>query len=134
MRQLIRTFRELWRLCRVPTRLAGREARMLEQRAVEPDESLHAADLVLADGAEHPAPRMVAVDSVRAELRYERVVEADDLAPAGHSRVDPDARPRRLPVARDPPRGREEARGRILRVDAALDRVPVEADLVLAQP
>ena len=47
-------------------------------------------------------------------------------------RVDADPRARRLAVARDPPRGRQEPPGRILGVDPAFDRVPVQADVFLA--
>ena len=47
--------------------------------------------------------------------------------------VDPDAGPRRLAVARDPPRRRQEAPGDVLCVDTALDRVTVQMHVVLAQ-
>ena len=57
----------------------GDEARVLEQRPVEAEQRRHAADPVLVERAEHPPPRVLAVDAVDAELRDQRVVEADDL-------------------------------------------------------
>ena len=56
---------------------------------MEADERGHAADLVLAERAQHPAARVLAVDAVHAELRDQRVVEADDLAPLADAGVDP---------------------------------------------
>ncbi len=58
-----------------PGRSLPREARMLEQRAVEADERLHPADLELAERAKHPAPRVLAVDVADDQLRDHRVVE-----------------------------------------------------------
>ena len=48
---------------------------------MEAHERRDSFDLVLAERAEHAAPRVLAVDAVDAELGDERVVEADDLAP-----------------------------------------------------
>ena len=134
MRQLLRALCELLRLDDAVARLASREARVLEQRPVESHEGLRPADLELAQGAQHPSPRVLPVDVVDDELRDQRVVEPGDLRPGGDPRVDTHPRTRRLAVARDPPRAGQEAVGGILRVDPALDRVPVQADVLLAQP
>ena len=133
MRQLIRSLRQLLRLDDPVTRLRGDEARVLEQCLVEAEQRRNASDLVFAQGAQHPPPRVLAVDPVHNDLRDQGVVEADHLAARGHTRIDPDARPRRLPVARDPPRAGQKAVRRVLRVDPALDRVPGQPDVVLAQ-
>ena len=117
--------------------VAGRafgEARVLEQCEVEPDQGRYAADLELLERAQHATPRVLAIASEHAQLRDHRVVHAADLAAFVDSRVDPHARPRRLAVARDPPGGGQEASSDVLRVDAAFDRVPLQADVLLAQP
>jgi hypothetical protein len=133
MRQLARALRKLLRLDDPVAGLAADEALVLEQRPVEADERRHAADLVLLERAEHAPPRVLAVDAVDDQLRDQRVVESDDLASFRHAGVDADTRPARLPVARDPPRARQEAGGRILSVDPALQRVPAQAHVLLAQ-
>ena len=53
--------------------------------------------------------------------------------PAAHARVHPHARAGRLPVAGDRARGGGEVARGVLGVDAALDRVPAQRDLVLAR-
>src|SRR5438105_10647020 len=104
MRQLFRLPGKLLGFRHALARLAGPEARVVDQRTMEADKRRHALDLVLAERTEHPPPRVLPVDVVDAELRDQRVVEPDDLAPRPHARVDPHTGPRRLPVARDPPR------------------------------
>ena len=133
MRQLLRLLGQLLRLDDPVAGLACDEAGMTEQRTMEADERLDPFDLVLAERPEHPPSRVFAVDAVDAELRYQRVVEAHDLAALADARVDPHAGPCRFPVARDPPRRRQEAGGRIFGVDPALDRVPSQPDVLLAQ-
>ena len=130
----MRTLRQLLGLDDSVTRRALGEARVLEQRAVETEEGRDTADLELAEGPQHPLPSVLAVDALDDQLRDERVVERGDLRARGHPGVDPHPGPARLPVARDPPRAGEEAIGRVLRVDPALDRVPGQADVLLAQP
>src|SRR4029450_13420707 len=115
------------------TRLSCDEALMLEQRPVESEQRRDAADLVLVERAQHPPPRVLAVDPVHDELCDQRVIEADDLAAGSNPRVDPDARAPRLPVARDPPGSGQKAVRRILGVDPALDRMSGQPDVVLAQ-
>ncbi len=132
VRQLPRFLRELLRLDDAVAGGAVGEARMREQRAVEAEQRRHSADLVLVERAQHPEPRVLAVDAVHDQLRDHRVVQRRDLRAVLHARVHPHARPRRLAVARDPPGGREEAAGRVLGVDPALDRVAGQADVVLA--
>ena len=134
MRQLFRALRQLLGLHDTVTGRACDEARMLEERPVEPDERLHARDLELHERTKHPAPCVLAIDVVHDELRHHRVVQRGDLGAGVHARVDAHARPCRRPVGRDPPRARQEAAGRILCVDPALDRVPAEVDVLLAQP
>ena len=109
------------------------EARMLEQRAVEADERLHAADLELLERAQHAPPRALAVGVAHDQLRDHRVVEVADLRARDHARVDAHARARRLAVRRDAARRRAEAGRHVLRVDAALDRVAAQHDVLLAQ-
>src|SRR5207245_2027893 len=52
----------------------------------------------------------------------------------GDPRVDAHPRPPRLAVARDPPGAWDEAVGRVLGVDPALERVSGQPDVLLAQP
>src|SRR5919199_343929 len=134
MRQLLRALRQKLRLDDAVARLAGREAGVVEQRAVEADQRRDAADLELPERTQHPPAGVLAVDAVDDQLRHERVVEPGDLRPGGYPGVDANPRTRRLAVARDPPRARQEAVGRILGVDPALDRVPGQPDVLLAQP
>ena len=100
---------------------------------MEADERRHPADLVLAQRPKHPMARVLAIDAVDAELCDQRVVEADHLASLGDAGVDSHPRSARLPVGRDPPGSGQEALGRILCVDAALDRVPAQPDVLLAK-
>src|SRR5438067_1395487 len=117
MRQLLRSLGQLLRFDDPVTRLRGDEARVLEQCLVEAEQRRNASDLVFAQGAQHPPPRVLAVDPVDDELRDQGVVKADYLAARGHPRIDPDARTRRLPVTRDPPWAGQKAVRWILRVD-----------------
>src|SRR5437899_4420009 len=119
MRELLRTLRQLLGLDEAVTRLARDEAIVREQRLVEAEQRLDAADLELGERAQHPPARRLAVRVVHDQLRDHRVVEAADLRAPGDAGVDADTWPRRLPVARDPPGARQEALRRILRVDAA---------------
>jgi hypothetical protein len=138
MRQLLRQLlcppRERFRLDYAVTRPALRKARMLEQREMKPDQRGDPADLELAEGAQHPPPRVFAIDVVNAQLGDHRVVETADLAPRLHTGVHTHAGPTRLPVGRDPPGRRQEALGDVLRIDAALERMSLEVDVLLAQP
>src|SRR5687767_3685295 len=134
MRQLLRTLRKLLRLDDPVARAAVDETGVLEQSPVEIEQRRYAFDPVLVERSKHPLPGVFPIDAVDAELRDQRVVETDDVPPRFDARVDPHARTRRLPVARDPPRRRQEAVGRILGVHATLDRVSVEADVLLPQP
>src|ERR671927_1197553 len=132
MRQLLRALGQKLRLHDAVARLTAREARMVEERPVEADQRRDPADLELLEGAKHAPARVLAVDAVDDQLRHERVVEPGDLRPRGHSRVDANPRTRRLAVSRDPPRAGQEAVGRILGVDPALDRVTGQPDVLLA--
>src|SRR5262249_5781325 len=131
MRQLVRT---LCKKLRVHDAVTGRrraQARMLEQGAVEADERRAPLDVELAERAQHPPPRRFAVHVVHDELRDHRVVEAADLCTLDDARVDAHAGPGGLAVAGDPARGGQEPARGVLGVDAALDRVAAQLDLVL---
>ena len=134
MGQLLRALREKLRLDDAVARLAGREARVVEQRPVEAEQGRDAANLELVERAQHAPTRVLAIDSVDDDLRHERVVEAGDLRAGYDPGVHANPRTRRLAVARDPPGCGQKAVGRILRVDPALDCVPVQPDVLLAQP
>src|SRR5581483_5699757 len=131
--ELLGARRALWRLDDAVTRLAGAEARVREQCLVKADQRLHAADAVLAERAQHAADRIVAIGAAHDQLRDHRVVERRDDGAFGDARVDTNARPGRLAVQGDRPRRGQEAVRRVLGVDAALDRVPVEADVLLRE-
>ena len=126
------TLRELLRLDDAVAGLAGDEAGMREQRAMEAEERRRPADLELVEGAEHPHAGVLAVDAVHDQLRDHRVVEARDLRPFDDSRVDPDARTGRLAIGRQPARSREEPARDVLGVDPAFDRVAAQVDVLLA--
>src|SRR5262249_56085707 len=70
------------------TRLAGDEARMPEQRLVEPEQRLDAADLELTQRAEHATPRRLTIDVVDDQLCDQWVEEAADLRARPHAGVD----------------------------------------------
>src|SRR5581483_2221396 len=93
MRQLLRRLRQLWRLDESATRLRVREIGMREQRAVEADERLDAADLELRERPQHPASRVRAVDVVHGQLRDHRVVQPAHLRAGCDTGVDANARP-----------------------------------------
>ena len=105
-----------------------------QQGAVKAQQRRDAVDPVLAESAEHSAPRLLSVDTVHADLGDQGVIQSDDLPPGIDPGIHPHSGPTRLPVARDPPRGRQKAVGRILRVDAAFDRMAAELNVLLAQP
>ena len=73
--ELLRSFRELLRLDDADAGLAGDEARVLEQRAVEADERPRPLDVELAERAQHPPARVLPVAAVDDQLGDHRVVE-----------------------------------------------------------
>ena len=97
-RQLLRPSSELGRLDDPVARLPRAETRVREQRLVEADQGLHAADPILAERAQHAPDRVVAVGAAHDQLRDHRVVERRDLEPFGDAGVDAHARARRLAV------------------------------------
>ena len=133
IRQLLRPLRQLVRLDDAVARPAGTEARMLEEREVEADEGRRALDPELGERSQHPRDGALAIHVVDDQLRDHRVVEPAHLVSRLHARVDADARPRRLAIRGDPPRRREEALRDVLRVDAALDCVAAEDDVLLRE-
>ena len=100
---------------------------------MEADKSLHAIDDELVERAQHPAARVLAVDSVHDQLRDHRVVQRGDLAACDDAGVDAHAGARRLVIRRDRSGCREEAVAHVLGIDAALDGVPVEPHVLLSQ-
>src|SRR5436190_1898957 len=68
MRQLLSSLGKLLRFDDAMTRLSCAEARVLEQRPVETEQRRDAADLILVERAQHPPPRVLAVDTVHDEL------------------------------------------------------------------
>ncbi len=85
-----------------------------------------------AERAQHPPPRVLAVDVVDDQLRDHRVVEIGDLVACANAGVDADTDSRGLAVGRDPPRGGQERAHDVLRVDPTFDRVAAELDLPLS--
>src|ERR687888_2280679 len=101
MRQPLRFLHKLFRLPYALARRACDEARVPQERAMEPEQRLDAPDLELVERAQHPSPRMFAFDAVDDQLGDHRVVEVRDLGTRADARVDADAGPTRFPVARD---------------------------------
>src|SRR2546421_177409 len=62
MGQLLRALREKLRLDDAVARLAGREARVVEQRPVEAEQGRDAADLELVERAQHAPPRLLPIE------------------------------------------------------------------------
>jgi len=73
-RQLLRPLRQLLGLDDTVAARALDEARVLEQRAVEPEQRRDPADLVFVERAQHAAASMLAVDAVDDQLGHQRVV------------------------------------------------------------
>ena len=111
-RELLGAQREQLGLDEPEAGLAGLEARVREERLVEADQRLHAADLELAERAEHAPDRVLAVGAANDQLGDHRVVERRDLRPGGDAGVDTDSGPRRLAVHRDPARATAGSRSR----------------------
>jgi hypothetical protein len=99
---------------------------------VERHERLDSVDRELVERAQHPPPRVLAVDAVHDELPDHRVVQRRDLAAGDDTGINADARPGRLAVARDRSGRRPEGIADVLGVDPALDRVPREVNVLLA--
>ena len=131
LRHLLRALRQLLGLDEPVAGAAVDEARLREQRRVEADQRRRALDPELGERAQHPLPRRLAIRVVDDQLRDHRVVEARDLVSGPHAGVDADARARRLLVRGDQAGRRQEALADVLGVDAALDRVPAQAHVLL---
>ena len=117
---------------------AGREAarhevRVRDDALEDRDRGLHAGHRVLAERAPHARDRRVAVGPPHDQLGHQRVVEARDRAARVDAGVVAHPGAARRPQPDDRPRRRDEARERILRVDAALDRPAAQRDVVLRE-
>src|SRR3954451_9574272 len=105
----------------------------LEEADVERDQRLdRALELELLERADHAMGGLLAVDVPDDQLRDHRVVDRGDLAAGLDTGVDAHARAARLEVGADRTGGGGEVLGGVLGVDAALDRVAAEAEVVLA--
>src|SRR4029079_15567891 len=82
----------------VAARLALRPLLGREDRLVERDQGRQALDAVLAERADHPPRRLLAVDVPGDQLGDHRVVEGSHLAAGLEAGVDADAWPGRLEV------------------------------------
>ena len=98
---------------------------------MEGDQRRQALDLVLAERADHPSRRVLAVDVPGDQLRDHRVVERGHLAAGLEAGVDADAGARGLEVGADLAGRRCELLVGGLGVDPALDRVAAHLHLVL---
>ncbi len=109
------------------------EDRMLQQVLYEGDVGADAADAELAQGAVHPGDGGLRGGRPGGDLLQERIVVAgDDRAGIGRAPVQADPHAGGGAIGGDAAVIGDEAVGRILGGDAALDRVPVEMDVVLA--
>ena len=102
-----------------------------EDRLVEGDQRGQAADLVLAERAQHAPGRLLAVDVPDDQLGHHRVVHRRHLGPRFDPRVDPHPGTGRLAVGGDRARRRGEVLVGGLGVDPALDRPAAQLDLLL---
>src|SRR2546425_3670470 len=113
--------------------LAGAEEIAREDFLVRWDVRRHANDREFVQSALHPRHRLVPVTAPRDHLREERVVIRRDLIALEAVRVEADTRPRGRKPAREHTRRRSEVRLGVLGIDAALDGVAVNPDLLLAE-
>lgn len=112
----------------------GPHLRMRHQRRQERDVGDDAADVGVLQPAIQPFDRDVPRRRPRDHFCEQRIVIGRDRIAFAIAGVDAQAAGfRRQPPGRDPPDRRHEVLGRIFRVDARLDRVAIEADLVLLQ-
>ena len=98
---------------------------------MEGDQRLQAPDLVFAKRAQHPRGRLLAVSIPDDQLGHHRVVHRRDFAAGLDTGVHAHARTGRLAVGADLAGGGGEVLGGVLGVDAALDRVPAQLDVLL---
>ena len=120
-------------LQQVAARLALRPLLGGQQRAMKRDERLETLDLVLGERAQHARRGLLAVGVPDDELGHHRVVHRRDLAARAHPGVHAHAGSARLDVGPDPAGRRRELLRRVLGVDAALDRVAAQDDVVLRE-
>ena len=106
---------------------------MAQRGEVERDGRRDALDDRLLERDEHALDGLGAVLATRDHLGDQRVVVRGHRVAGIDVGVDPDARPARLVPVGDLARAGPEVVGGILGVDAALDRVAAELDLLLRQ-
>src|SRR5688572_5820790 len=111
---------------------AAHEAAVVERLAVQRDVGLDPLDHHLGEGDAHTTHRLLAARAVGDHLAYHRVVVRRHRVALIDVRVDPDARAAGRVVRTDPSRRGREAIG-VLGVDAALDGVAAQLDVLLAE-
>src|SRR5439155_14560743 len=92
-----------------------------------------AEDRRVAEGGREPCDCRGAILAAGRDLGEQRIVLYRDAAAGRDPGVDPDPGPGWLVQREDRPRAREEARGRILGVEPALDRVAMRAHVCLRE-
>ena len=97
LRHLLRALGQLLGLHEPVARAALDEARLGEQRRVEPEQRRWPLDPELGERPQHPPPRGLAIRVVDDQLGDHRVVEPRDLVSRPNAGVDPHARARRAP-------------------------------------
>src|SRR5919197_2419968 len=105
--------------------LAGQESRVLESLEVKRNIRLDSGDPTLSQGAPHPVDRLRAVSAPGGQLRQQRVIVRRHGVTRVEVAVDSHAGPAGRQPGVDLARVRCEVALDVLRVDAALDRVPV---------
>jgi hypothetical protein len=113
--------------------VALEEARVLEHAQVERDRGLDALHDELLERPAQAVDRLAAVAAPGHELRHHRVVVHRDGGALEHAAVDADADPVGRPVREDPARRRREVLVGVLGVDARLDRVARDAQVLLPE-
>ena len=111
--------------------VARAEVDVFEDLLVQGDRRLDALDAELAQGAFHDLDGVAVCTAVHDDFGDERVVPRLDCQSGRHAAVEAHARIARLVHEGDEAGGRQEVVVRILDVDAALDGVAADLDVLL---